>query len=285
MHAFGALWLSVEITAFFSEPMAQKIPPFWWAFLATGAIVGLLRAWPRVSVSCRIRGTDCHIDLRICDMLGQSGSYIIGSNTTFDTSLEDKTISERSVQGQFTKRFFPSLSQLNRELADSLAGVESTELSAIEKPYGKRTRYEIGSVAMVRYDRGIAYFLAVANLNANRVASASRQDVLDALPKLWEFIRTRGSIEPICSPILGTGFSRTNATRDDIAREMIRSFVAACQAGRFSERLTIAIAPADYRAGTVDFPALVRFLENACEEANLPPSQVSSAAKGQPLGA
>ncbi len=37
--------------------------------------------------------------------------------------------------------------------------------------------------------------MANATLNRHRVVEATRQDVLDALPGLWEFIRRRGGLD------------------------------------------------------------------------------------------
>ena len=69
--------------------------------------------------------------------------------------------------------------------------------------------------------------MAIATLNAHRIAFATRNDLLDALPVLWENIRTRGGMEPISVPVLGSGFSRLNAKREELVREIVKSFVAA----------------------------------------------------------
>ena len=45
--------------------------------------------------------------------------------------------------------------------------------------------------------------MANATLNRHRVVEATRQDVLDALPGLWEFIRRRGGLDrnPECESV------------------------------------------------------------------------------------
>lgn len=269
LQAFGALWLLVEIGAFFSSGFAEITKAYWWFFPIVGALIGLWRAWPRLAVKSRISGTDIYIEIRVCDLFSRPGALIVGSNTTFDTTLDDHTISARSVQGQFTKRYFPDVKVLDREISDSLGGTKFEELTITNKPYGKLRRYPVGTVAAVSFSGRRGYMLAIATLNRHRVAEATRQDVLDALPDLWELIRSRGGLDPLSCPILGSGFSRLNAQREDLMREIVKSFVAACQVGKFCEQLTVVVNPDDFWTARIDLEALGSFLEHECKYSNV----------------
>ena len=218
LAAFGVLWLVVEVGSFFSQSFSQGVKPLWWAFLLIGITAGLVFARPRLLASARIQGTDSHIEVRVCDMFSQKGDLIISSNTTFDTTIEDGTISARSSQGQYTIKFCNSVEQLDRDLDAALAGIPSIPRNKNDKPYGKLNEYEIGTVASVDCGGRRAYFVALAVFNSYRVASATRQDIWDSLPRIWEYIRTRGEFGPLCCPVLGSGRSRVNATRDELVR-------------------------------------------------------------------
>lgn len=267
--AFGVLWFVVEIGAFFSSGFSASIKPFWWGFLIIGVFVGAVRSLPRTSVSCRIKKSDTCIEIKVLDVFELNGSIVVGTNTTFDTSIEDGTINPNSLQGQFTTRYYRYVSQLDTELERALEGSPFKELAVTEKPFGKRHQYKIGTVASVQCKDRKAYFLAIASLNEYRVACASLQDILDALPKLWEYVRTRGGIEPICIPILGSRFGRVKATREEIAQEIIKSFIAACQSAKFCEKLTIAVSLKDFRERKIDLERLRGFLEYACKYASV----------------
>ena len=191
------------------------------------------------------------------------GGLVIGSNATFDTSIEDGTISEDSIQGQFTQRVAHSVAELDKQIAASLAETHF-ESRADNKQYGKVREYPIGTVASVAFSGVRGYLVAIASLNSSRVASTSRERVLSALPFLWEFIRSSGTFEPLCCPILGSGFSRLNTPREELVREITKSFVASTRVGRFCEHLTIVISPEDFRQHRIDLPALGRFLEHEC---------------------
>lgn len=263
LGAFGLLWLCVEAGSFFSPKLAAVLQALWWVFLLSGVLLGFLRAWPRTFVRSRVANTDTWMEIRVCDLFSVKGGLVIASNTTFDTSIEDGTISEDSVQGQFTQRVAHSVVELDNQIAASLAETRF-ESRAESKHYGKVREYPIGTVASVTFSGIRGYLVAIASLNADRVASTSRERVLSALPFLWEFIRSKGTFEPLCCPILGSGFSRLNTPREELVREIIKSFVASTRVGRFCEQLTIVISPEDFRQHRIDLPALGRFLEHEC---------------------
>ena len=265
LQGLGLLWCFVEMLAFFSDAFSGIAQSYWWVFLAAGTVLGCIRSMPRLSTTVTVPGTDCKITIRVCDLFSVTkAAYVVSTNTTFDTSIEDGTISVQSVQGQLTIRVFGSPEQLDKEINHSLDGTECIEISRNRKPYGKLRKYSIGTVACVRSGMSRAYLLAIASMNEHKRAHATRSDVTDALPLLWEYIRARGDQEDLVAPILGSGRSRTNATRDELVREMIRSFIPAARAGAFCTSLTIAVSPTDFAAGHIDLAGLSSFLQHEC---------------------
>ena len=262
LYTLGVVWLFIQLIYFFWPEYSQEIRDWSWWALALGALEGLRRAWPKLSVKSQIRGTDAAIEIRVCDLFDQKDALVISSNTTFDTSMEDGTISPRSTQGQYTELFCDNLANLNRQIEDGLEDVDFAVKDSESKPYGKTKEYPIGTIADVMFSGRRAYFLAVGRLDRNRVANASKEEVLDALPRLWEFVRSRGGLEPIAVPIVGSGFARTKATREELIREIAKSFIAAVREGRFCEHLTIVVSPDDFWGKSINLPTLGRFLEH-----------------------
>jgi len=143
LEAFGALWLIVEISAHFSPAFSSGVKPYWWVFLVIGVTTGLIRAWPRLAETASISGTDCSITIRVCDMFKVADAVlVVGTNTTFDTAIEDGTIDKASVQGQLTTKLFSTVGQLDLEIADSLKGIPCAPIPADKKPYGKQNLYD-----------------------------------------------------------------------------------------------------------------------------------------------
>ena len=283
LQSFGVLWLIVEPSSFFFPSFGDFVRPYWWLFLLIGVVLGVYRALPKSKVSSRIQGTDSFIELRITDMFSVPAAFIIPCNRTFDTSLEDGIISPESTQGQFTKLFFSdSRNELDGQIDMSVGSTKGNTLDKNNKPYGKQIEFPVGTVAKVSSSGQIAYLVAIGSLNEYKSTSASTEDILDALPMTWEFIRTRGELGSLCCPILGSGFSRAAATREELTREIIKSFVSACRAGRFCEKLTIAIAPSDFKSGSINLETLRRFLEHECLYAVSLSSDSASGPTGTP---
>lgn len=265
---FGGIQLFGELYELFIAKLPEPVKKYWWLFLLSAVFVAFWRSIPEISRKCRIGGTDVFIEMRVVDVLSLSDALIVASNRTFDTSLEEGIISAESLQGRVTKLYFPSVPSLDLQIEVSLANEQFTECDRMTKSRGKLKLYGLGSVASVVSANRRFYFLALATLNAHGNAQVSVDDLLDSFPRLWEYIRTRGEFTPLVVPILGSGRSRVKATRDQIIQEIIRSFIAATREGsKFCERLTIAIAPADLKSGTVDLRGAFRFLEHECQSA------------------
>ena len=287
LQVFGVLWLLIEATAYFfsDQPWAATIKAGWWLFLLTGIVIGVYHAWPKLSVSERISDTDVDVEVRVANIFSLDGAVIIGSNTTFDTALEDKTISPKSLQGQFTEKYCPSIPELDQQLNTALQNVSpSNTQRKADKPYGKVKEYELGTVAPIEIGGKCAYFVAITSLNEHRVANVDPDDFLDALPQMWAAIRSRGGFEPLCCPVLGSGFARLNSTREELIRGIIKSFVATtAEEAKLCEKLTIAISPKDFREGHVDLQRIGRFLEHECIYARLISKPKGTAPIGTPM--
>ena len=266
LASFGTLWVCVEMLEFFFEEsrVTLFIANNWWAFLVTGIVIGFIRTGS--PVTARISNTDVRIEIRIGDVLSRRfrGAVLIGSNTTFDTSIEDKTISVDSVQGQFTQRYFRcAVRELDEKIKRSLSSLDPAhEYTRDKKVFGNLIEYGFGTVAVVETTGRTAYFVAIARLNENKVAESNQGAFLDALPMMWESIRTRGTQTNIVCPVLGTGPSRLTLSRMDAIQAIVKSFIAAVQEGKFAEQLTIVVFPPD--AKNLDFDLLSNWLTCEC---------------------
>lgn len=126
------------------------------------------------------------------------------------------------------------------------------------------TEYEIGTVAKIKARSRTVYLVAIAELNEANVARSSFQTLQQALPTLWEQIATKGNLNTLVVPILGSGFSRIKEPREQIAREIINSFLAASAAWRFTDHLKIMVSYDDFAANRVDLDRLGRYVEHIC---------------------
>ncbi len=266
MSSFGILWVCVQIVDYFfaESSWVDWLRSSWWVFFATGLSVGVGRALR--PIGARISNTDTRVQIQIGNIFWRRyrGAVVVGSNATFDTSIEHGAISRRSVQGQFTVRYFGSaVGDLDIGIEAALKGTKPLrQHTNATKPFGKMSEFRLGTVARVTGGDRTGYLVAISRLNANKVAESDLNEYQDALSMMWEEIRSRGTQEDIECPVLGTGLSRLPLTRMEAIRIIVRSFVAAASEGKLAEALTVVVQPQD--AKDLDLRELREFLNCEC---------------------
>ena len=275
LAALGFFWLFTEISAFVVDEWKAPLQALWKYFLVVAVGYTLWHRRPLIAVCERLNGSDIRIEIRIADIFSMPTAQVISTNTTFDTKVNEKLISARSLQGAFTLRFYEKSEHLDTDLISALQSEEVVS-SRESKVGGKRDRYAIGTVATVSPKGKTTYLLAISELNANGVAKSSFENVKQALAALWGFISSKGSYEPLTIPIVGTGHGRINTPRDVVVREIVRSFVAACSERKFTNKLTITIAPRDYHDHELDIYELGEFLQYVCRYSEISPKHQGS---------
>lgn len=264
LSSFGTLWLFVEITAFFFESTSipQWLIDHWWMFAILGVLTAVLRCRPKTAVAQKLNGRDVTVEIAIGDVFSFDGALIVGSNTTFDTRISPTLIAANSVQGAFTRRYFADEATLDVEIAAGLDAGKAQQLPG--KRQGKSDRYPIGTVVRLNPKGRTAYFVAIADINEHGVAEGSFEKLRISLAELWVYVGSRGLKERLIMPVLGTGFSRLPQPREQVVREIVKSFVAACSERAFADRLTIVLSPKDVVEHRLSIHELGAFLEHVC---------------------
>jgi hypothetical protein len=271
LSSFGALWLIVQMVTFFfpetpvfgKTKLPDAIRNLWPLFFIAGLLSAALARRPHLTISHKLNGRDVSIGISVGDVFSFSGAVVIGSNTTFDTRISNNLISKHSVQGGFTNTYYDDERQIEAELSAALNNLPFEQLPG--QRAGNSKRFAIGTCVALHPKNRTGYLLAIAHINEHGVASGTFEDLKVALAKLWVFIGNRGSKGPIVMPVLGTGSSRLPQPREEIVREIIKSFVAACSERTFCDNLTIVITPRDMSEHHISLRDLDSFLEHECK--------------------
>ena len=265
LSPFGSLWLCIEIAEFFFDGTAlpNRLRALWWLFALLGLGIAAWSCRPRTSVVHKLSGRDVTIAVAVGDVFSFPGAIIVGSNTTFDTRLSTQLISRDSVQGAFTTKYYNgNETRLDADIEAQLTGIESEPLPG--ERAGKNRRYPTGTVVRLEPQQRRAYFAAIADINEHGVAVGSFRQLKDSLAALWVYIGSRGIKEPLVTPVLGTGFSKLTEPREEVVREIVTSFVAACSERVFTDRLTIVLSPRDVVKNGISLDELGAFVRHVC---------------------
>ena len=227
--------------------------------------------WDHLEVACSIiESPDVSITLKVCDALKNEGAVIIPTNTTFDTLMDDDFISKKSLQGQYQVKYYNNnLSSLDNAIAEGLIGKKYVQLNDGRKT--KEKRYPIGTVCRVSGSQKRAYFLADSDINKNGIpVNVDMGGITSALVNLWSVLSEIGNKETYSIPLLGTGRAGVrDASRDDIIKDIIHTFLAATKDYKITENLIICIHPSDYRK--IHWDDLCEYLKYHCQFNNIKP--------------
>ncbi len=248
LHVFGALWLLVEATSFFgSIEASNRIKEFWCVFLLAGIAISFYRLIPKRKFSFIVEGRDTTVELVVGDIFKQTGPIIVGSNTSFITDAG--TISPSSIQGLFCDKYFPSIQPVNDQLNAQI----------------QNRPCEFGTTITIRGSLKIGYFCAIAEVNDSGVARSNIENLRISLGGLWSYLSENAEKDIINIPILGSGFSRISAKREELVRELLLSFFAALSQNTFCDGIRIVIHPNDIKKYNIDIYELARFFEYSCK--------------------
>ena len=271
----SASWVATEMISHFLPTFGEWSRgnlSMLFSIIGSGLLIGILRFLceygKMLSVRHNIKGTDISVEIRVDDIFNNEGALIISTNTTFDNT--EDIISKDSLQGKFTDKYYDKIEHLDSDLESKLNDQYKHKHKLIQdKEKGKRKRYDIGTVVKLNPKEKVTYFVAIADMNEHGNAAGSFEEIIESLGKLWLYIGEQGELGSLVIPVLGTGRARINITREEMTREIIKSFIAACSEKKFCEKLTIVIYEKDYREHDIDLQELGNYLRCLCQYTDL----------------
>lgn len=215
------------------------------AAIALAAIIyGVIRSWPR-PIEMEFSAPKTKIKIVKGDILKQDGHLVVGVCDTFDTETPN-IISRNSLLGQAISDLYGGdTKQINKLFDGALAGINP--IGEVKKE-GKTARYELGTVAVVRHDPRLVYFVAYTEMNERNEAFGTVDAVWKSLSSLWVAQSVHGNHSPISVPVIGGGQARMSSQlpAQDSIRIIALSFMFASRKFKVSDELRIVVQPADY---------------------------------------
>lgn len=261
----GKIWFVITVLSLFVPNIKPYISQHPYPLISITVLILVWAARPKLSVRSSVKNCDIHIEIKVGNMFDFDGVYVIGTNTTFDTDIENGLISKNSLQGQVSSRFYTSqIGELDADLERSLDELDFDELDGDRA--GKTRRYPLGTVIRLKKGTKVFYWVAIANFNKQgSIESVSFDDLQASILKLWKKIEIAGNIEPVIMPLLGSSRCRIQKSRTEFAKAVIDSFIFSCREKRLCEKLVIVISPQDYIKYSIDLRHLEDYLNCRCE--------------------
>lgn len=258
----GGVWLFIELINYFFNKMVAKDIKQFWILIGLSIILSIIFNLEKLTFYYFIKDKDVKIKLVIGDLFKQRGDIVIATNTTFDTTMENDFISKNSIQGKLSLKHYSKLEHLDSEITNALRDI--TPVDILARKNSKCLRYAIGTTIKLTHKSFKSYWVALSDINEFGKPISNFSNLQVSLESLWSFMSVNGHMERLVLPILGSGKSAINASREKILKEIIYSFVVFSREKKITEELVICISPTDYANKKISLDEISKFLEYNC---------------------
>ena len=191
-------------------------------------------------VEIKIDGTS--VSIKVGDIFMQPGLKAIAFNEYFDTQVDNRIISEKSLNGLFVKSHLKiPVEELDQKIA-SFVFEEDEVLGPTEKMrQGKNIKYRLGT-AYVYED----YLLtAMSKFDDSNRAVLTMPEYLEFLVRFWDQVNKVYAQQSVSTPIFGSGITRIkghkNISDEDLLKIMLWTFRISEMRFKYPANLSIII--------------------------------------------
>lgn len=133
---------------------------------------------------------------------------VFAFNEYFDTEVDNKIISEKSLNGKFIKEEVKDVKAIHK-LDKSIEADDHLKEKEIDvndsRSNGKKIKYELGTI--YRYNQNV-FLTALSHFDKDNKAYLSVQDYMRFLINFWDEINNVYAGKTIVIPLLGSGITR-----------------------------------------------------------------------------
>lgn len=157
----------------------------------------------KASTSLKIGGTT--VEIIRGDIFAQKGLKVIPFNEYFDTVVDDKIISKKSLHGRFIQKYYTNPSDLKQKIEDD-PDFNDDENWCMKKRYKDvyQKSYKLGST----FVDGDFVLTAFSKFNEKNEARLSMSEYINFLLIFWNEINRVYSLQNVSVPIFGAGITR-----------------------------------------------------------------------------
>lgn len=181
------------------------------------------------------------IEVKVGDIFQENGLKVISFNEYFDTIVDNKIISESSLNGLYIKNVFDDIDKLDKLIIDDDELKERIEEENTSRRRGKKVKYKLGSTVEVE-----GYLLtAFSKFDNNNRAYLYMNDYINCLMNFWNEIDRIYAGRSVSIPLLGSGITRfkeyETISHQELLELLIWSFKVSRVKFNYPSKVTIII--------------------------------------------
>lgn len=172
----------------------------------------------------KLRINDTDVKIVFGDIFAQNGIKVIAFNEYFDTQVDDRIISETSLNGQYIlhhsngKKYIDTVIDKEKHLEEAIV-----ERHVIRKQGGKQIKYRLGTICPI----DDYFIMSFTHFDENDKAYLSLEDYISCLMHMWTELDYLYAGKPINITLLGSGITRFNnylISEQELLHLIVRTF-------------------------------------------------------------
>jgi len=230
------------IVIFFDIPKECK-HIYGWFFLVTLVLLYIgIWVWSNklTKIDINIEGSD--VTIKVGDIFQEPGFRVIAFNEYFDTQVDNKIITEVSLNGIYIKDYLDiPANELDKHIQDY--GFEKDEIIGVNevRKLGKKLRYTVGSICIYKN-----YLLtAFSKFDESDKAVITMPEYLEFLINFWDKVNNVYAQKSVSTPIFGAGITRIkghkNISDEDLLKIMLWTFRISEMRFKHPAKLTVIV--------------------------------------------
>lgn len=235
----GAISLGV---IFFDIPAPCKP----WAALGLVILLALIYVavwvWSNTLNSIKIDVEGSTVLIKVGDIFHQEGLKAIAFNEYFDTLVDNRIISDQSLNGVFIQKHLSgSIADLDEYIENYNFGSGELVGENSDRPTGKKRRYQLGTICI--YNEFL--LTAFAKFDEQNQASLTMPEFLGFMINFWDRVNSVYALKSVSTTIFGSGITRIKGHKkisdEDLLKIMLWTFRISEMRFKYPAKLTIII--------------------------------------------
>lgn len=196
--------LSSIFSIYISIPDSFRLPAIFILILILLALYFFMWIHANIMQIAKLTINQSTVIIKTGDIFEEEDLKVIAFNEYFDTQVDDKIISEKTLNGIYLKKQVKDLNELDQLIFNDINLKDKTIESNDDRLYGKKIKYKLGTI----FQHNDFLLTAFTKFDKNNRAYLGMNDFINFLLNFWNEIDIIYAGRSISIPLLGSGITR-----------------------------------------------------------------------------
>lgn len=250
--------LAVLSTVFslFSIGFEFKNKICWIIFVFVASIILYLIYWVYANVRTKkvLKIGSSILEVKIGDIFNVEGLKVIAFNEYFDTLVDNKIISENTVNGIYLKNKINDIAALDKEIIEDESLSSKIVEEVVNRKNVKKNKYKLGTI----FQKDDYLLTSFSKFDYDNRAYLTINDYINFLMNFWNEIDIIYAGRSVNIPLLGSGITRIKGDENISEQELLELLIWSFKVSRikftYPSKVTILIH--ETKKDKIDFYSL-----------------------------